>query len=388
MEVTDKKAFDEKAKEALELLLESFWILREPASEQYQLIREREHILRRYITEKLGYRLIVHRYFIKLEKIPAAPESWMGIQAFKSTMDYALFSCLLSFLENKSVDDQFLLSELCEDLQALYPGMISLDWTNYGHRKSLIRVLQSAKEFKIIKVIDGKITSFQANGEEEVLYEVPVISRYFMRLYPKDLFQYGSIDELLEQEWLVSPAEARRHKVYRKLFLSPVTYRESEDDSDFAYIRNFRNRLREDIEEHTDYRLELYKNAAMITSPENKMRLSLFPDQKAIIDIVMQFSAILRDNQLEFPPDELGLIRLTEADMDRLVKECKEKYVHGWSKAYRDASLSQLKNELFSTMNEWKMADEDTNTGMYRMSPLLGRITGEYPADFSRSEKS
>lgn len=387
MELTDKKAFDEKAKEALELLFENFWILRESAPEQYQLIREREHILRRYITEKFGYRLIVHRYFIKLEKIPAAPESWMGIQAFKSTMDYALFSCLLSFLENKSVDDQFLLSELCEELQALYPGMVSLDWTNYEHRKSLIRVLQTAKEFKIIKVIDGEITSFQSNGEEEVLYEVPVISRYFMRSYPKDLFQYGRINELLEQEWVVSPAEARRHKVYRKLFLSPATYRESEDDSDFAYIRNFRNRLREDIEEHTDYRLELYKNAALITSPENKMRLTLFPDQKAIIDIIMQFSAVLRNYQLEFAPDELGVIRLTEADMDRLIKECKEKYDHGWSKAYRDASLSHLKNDCFSAMNEWKMADKDAHTDMYRIYPLLGRITGEYPADFTRSGK-
>nr|WP_242975787.1 TIGR02678 family protein [Desulfosporosinus sp. FKB] len=28
--------------------------------------------------DKLGYHLIVHRHFVKLEKIPASPEVWMG----------------------------------------------------------------------------------------------------------------------------------------------------------------------------------------------------------------------------------------------------------------------------------------------------------------------
>src|SRR5579875_3045432 len=138
----EDQLFDEKAQQALRLLFDHYWILRSERPEWYQIIREREKVLRRYIDEKFGLRLIIHRYFAKLEKIPVEPESWMGIQQFQEPMDYAIFSCALSFIEGKAIDEQFLLSELCESIRADYPGDIPLDWTIYTHRKSLIRAVQ------------------------------------------------------------------------------------------------------------------------------------------------------------------------------------------------------------------------------------------------------
>ncbi|WP_243292636.1 TIGR02678 family protein [Bacillus sp. FJAT-47783] len=382
----EKVGFDEKAKEALEILFEHFWILRDEHYEWYQMIREREHILRRYISDKFGYRLIVHRHFIKLEKIPVEPESWMGIQSFKTPMDYALFCCLLAFLENKSVDEQFLLSDLCEELQGMYPSHMTLDWTNYEHRKSLIRVMQVAKEFRIVKVVDGEILDFQMNNEEEVLYEVPIVSRYFMRSYPKDLFQFQTMSEILEQEWQSSQTEMRRHRIYRKLFLSPVTFRTSTDDPDFYYLRNYRNRIREDIEKHTDYQFELFKNAALLTLQEKRSRFLLFPDQKAVMDIVLQFANIVREQIDQYEVNELGAIRMTQVEFEQIIDECIAKYRHGWSKAYREASMKQLAKELLDVMNEWKMAYREAETNMMIITSLLGRTVGEYPQDFMRSE--
>lgn len=382
----DKKGFDDKAKDALELLFERFWILREDEPLVYQMIREREHVLRRYITDKFNYRMIVHRHFIKLEKIPVEPESWMGIQAFQSQRDYALFCCLLAFLERKSVDEQFLLSELCEDLRAEYPSHITLDWTNYEHRKSLIRVLHVASEFKIIRTVDGEIAGFVQNEAQEVLYEVPVISRYFMRSYPKDLFKYNSIEEILNQEYSRESAEYRRHRVYRKLFLSPVTYRSSSDDSDFLYLRNYRNRIREDIEEHTDYQFELYKNAAILSVKENSALQTIFPDAKAISDVVLQFAYVLKEKLEAFTINEMGMIKFSYSDFEYLTVEVSERYQAGWSKALRDASIKQLTNELLDVLIEWKMASLEEETGMILLMPLLGRTVGKYPKDFKGGE--
>ncbi|MBD1379522.1 TIGR02678 family protein [Metabacillus arenae] len=382
------KGFDEKTQEAMEILFENFWIIRSEAPEIYQLVREREHALRRYISEKFGFRLIVHQYFIKLEKIPVKPESWMGIQKFSKPMDYSLFCCLLAFLESKSIDEQFLLSELCEDLQAIYPGTINIDWTNYEHRKSLIRVLSVAKDCKLLKLIDGEIEDFGHDKQQEVLYEVPVVSRYFMRSYPKDLFKFQSIDEILDQEWQNSSTEMRRQRVYRKLFLSPVTYREVLDDSDFYYLRNFRNRIREDIEEHTDYQFELYKNAALLTMNEKKSRFTLFPDQKAVMDIVMHLSGIIRENLGQFPPNEFGILRLTSTDFEMILKKCVTQFKSGWSKSYREAPLRQLAKELLEVMGEWKMADVDEETDMILIYPLVGRIVGKYPSDYDWGEET
>lgn len=376
------RTFDDKAKEALEILLEQFWILRDAQPDEYQLIREREHVLKRYLEEKFGFRFIVHQHFIKLEKIPAVPEDWMGIPSFQSPMDYALFCCLLAFLESKAVDEQFLLSELTEELAALYPGVIKIDWTHYEHRKALIRVIQTAADFGIIKTIDGDIKGFQMNEEEEVLYEVPVVSRYFMRSYPKDLFQFDSIEELIQYENQASATDERRHRIYRQLFLSPVIYRKEQDDPDFYYLRNFRNRLRDDIEEHSDYQFELYKNAAMLISTERKQHATLFPGQKAIMDIVMQFSAGIRDAFLQYPPNEFGVIRMTRTDFESLLAQCKSSFGHGWSKAYREAPLKQLGKDVLDIMCQWQMAKFDEETGMILLYPLLGRLSAKYPDDF------
>ena len=382
------KGFDDKAKAALEQLFERFWILREDEPLMSQMIREREHILRRYCAEKFGYKLIVHRYFIKLEKIPVEPESWMGIQEFQHPRDYALYCCLLAFLERKSVDEQFLLSEICEYLRTEYPSDITVDWTNYEHRKSLIRVLNVASSFKIIRTVDGEIAGFVQNEAQEVLYEVPVIARYFMRSYPKDLFKFNSLQDILNEEYSKDSSEYRRHRVYRKLFLSPVTYRESLDDSDFLYLRNYRNRIRADIEEHTDYQFELYKNAALLSVKVNSNFKTSFPDTKALSDVVLQFAYVLKENINLYPISELGIIKMSYPDFENMAMEVSDRFQTGWSKALRDASIKQLSSDLLQVLIDWRMASVEEESSMILLMPLLGRTVGVYPNDFKGGEVS
>ncbi|MEG6617565.1 TIGR02678 family protein [Peptococcaceae bacterium 1198_IL3148] len=385
----DKRShkFDDTAKEAAENLLEQFWIIRDKEPDKYQMVREREQVLRTYFLEKMGFRLILHRYFAKLEKIPAEPESWMGLQSFKHTRDYVLFCCLLAYLEGKTVDEQFLLSDLCEDLQGLYPEAESLDWTHYEHRKSLVRVLQFAAEIDIIKMVDGDINGFNYAENSEVLYEVPLLARYFMRSFPKDLLQFKTKEQILQAEWLGNEENIgaiRRHRVYRQLFLSPVIYSKNPDDADFLYLRNYRHRIREDIEKHTDYQFELYKNTALLTLNERKVRFELFPDNRAIADIALQFAALSREFQQlkELPLQPDGSIYLTPVEYQNWVVLLKERYGAGWSKQYRENNIESTASELLDLLVEWKMAMVDVETGVIYLQPLLVRTVGHYPKDF------
>jgi len=379
--------FDELAREAAEHLLEQFWIIRDKEPVKYRMVRDREQVLRNYFLEKTGFRLIMHRHFIKLEKVPVQPEAWMGIQSFRNSRDYAVFCCLLAFLESKTVDEQFLLSDLCEELQSLFPGEESLDWTHYEHRKSLVRVLQTGVEMGIVQLVDGDIAQFNYSESSEVLYEVPVVSRYFMRSYPKDLLEFETKEQILAAEWWgkedISGVQ-RRHRVYRQLFLSPVTYRNEKNDPDFLYLRNFRNRIREDIERHTEFQFELYRNTALLTLPERKARFTLFPDNKAISDIALHFAAVVREQlgkeEIYTQPD--GTLRVTPVDFEGLVRLCKERYGVGWSKQYREGSVSVTAEELLEHLTDWKMADRDGETGVIILYPLLARLTGDYPRDY------
>lgn len=371
---------------ALRLLMENFWILRTKEPEMYQFVREREKAIKRYVEDKLGFDLIVHQHFIKLEKLPVDTKSWMGITAFQEPRDYALFSCALAFTENRSVDEQFLLSDICEDLVDLYPGAIPLDWTNYNHRRSLVRVIKKLENLAILHVVEGEIDQFALDEEQEVLYEVTVYARYFMRSYPKDLFEYESVAEILAGEWERHGQDVRRKRVYRRLMIDPVLYREAEDDLDFAYVRNFRPMLREDLEKHTGLRLEVFKNAAMLVAEERKREWSLFPDQKAIMDIALHFAAYIRKQEETWIPDELGNIPISEVQLTHAVKELHEQYGKGWSKQYRKGTIAATTEELKAILVQWEMMTYDADTSLYVLRPLLGRAVGIYPKRFIEEE--
>lgn len=381
--------FDEQTEEALAILFEQFWVLRAEEPNVYQMIREREHKLKRYINDKFGFDLIVHQHFIKLEKIPVEPKSWMGIQSFSEPMDYAIFCCALAYTEQRSVDEQFLLSDLLESIQEMYPGEFALDWTNYQHRRSLVRALNEIVKLKLMKTIDGNLELFQSNEAEEVLYEITIYARYFMRSYPDDLFRFETVDEILESEWLRHPEDKRRKRVYRKLMFSPVVHRESEDDPDFAYIRNYRNRLRDDLEEHTPFRLEVFKNAALLTIPDRKRKYTLFPDQRGISDVALHTMAYIRENG-EFEPTELGTLRLPYSTFELIVKAVKEIYGHGWSKQHRDEPFEDTAEQLLKLWCEWELAELEKESGMIVLKSGAGRMIGHYPKDYlkERSERN
>ncbi|GAA0287779.1 uncharacterized protein (TIGR02678 family) [Gracilibacillus halotolerans] len=374
--------FDEKSQEALGILFEQFWVLRQEEPEVYQFIRERETGIKKYVSEKFGFDLIVHQHFIKLEKIPVDPKGWMGIQDFVEPRDYAIFCCGLAFTEQQSVDEQFLLSDISEEIQDMYPGEFSLDWTNYQHRKSLVRALKKMVDLHIIKEVDGDIEVFANNEEQEVLYEVTVYARYFMRSYPDDLYQYQTMREILDSEWQRHQADARRKRVYRKLMFSPVVYREHEEDQDFAYIRNYRNRLRDDLEENTPLHLEVFKNAAMLVMPERKQRYTLFPDQKAITNIALHFQSYIRKHLDQFSINSFGEIKLTMADFTQLVDTVKKIKGHGWSKKYRDISYTAIAEELLQLYKEWEMVEVEEDTNILTLKSTIARMIGDYPSDF------
>ncbi|NLJ68568.1 MAG: TIGR02678 family protein [Firmicutes bacterium] len=388
MDLDSSRAFDETAQEAAEHLLEQFWILREREPDKYQMVREREPVLRSYFLEKLGFHLIVHPYFAKLEKIPVRPEPWMGIRDFQHPRDYALLCCLLAYLESKSVDEQFLMSELCEELSAAYPGEDGLDWTHYEHRRALVRVLVYAAELGILQVVEGDVAEFSNTEDYEVLYEVPAVSRYFMRSLPRESLAQRDLQGIAAPNGGEGDAEIgpwRRRRVYRQLFLSPVMYRWQLDESDFAYLRNYRQRIREDIESHTPFQFELYQHAALLTLPERRARFAFFPDNKAISDVALHFGGLIRElvEDEELLVDDRGCVRLTQVDYENLVDACRVRYGSGWSKQHREASVAATAQELKDLLMEWKMLEVEAETGMVLLLPLLARTIGRYPDDFS-----
>ncbi len=147
----------------LRTLLEEFWICRDADKEEYYRVRRDVPNFQKFVREQLGWKLIHTENLIKLEKVPAYAESFMGIQEFTEIRDYCILCVVLMFLEDREEEEQFLLSELIDYVETQLKVFMQIDWTSFTQRKSLVRVLQYLEKLHVLRVYEG---SSEAFGQE------------------------------------------------------------------------------------------------------------------------------------------------------------------------------------------------------------------------------
>jgi len=377
--------------EELNMLLENFWILRDEDRDAYYAIRDAQKRIKPFLEEKLGYRLLINPHMAKLEKVPGEAEPWMGIGDFKEPMDYAFLCLLLAFLEEKGPEEQFVLSNITEHIQASYEGGEKVDWTLYSHRRALVRALMFAAKYGILKVNDGEQERFSDDRSIEVLYENTGISGYFLRSFGRELGDGMDPEALLESELFSGDADRgsfRRHRVYRKLLLSPAVYSRGPEDQDFLYIKNYRNTIQKDFEENLNAKLHLYKTSAFLVYDDSFQNRSSFPDGGNVSDIILQVAGLIRKNleegKLRVKPDDTA--EMPEMEFRRIIMECRELYKDGWYKSYRELAPDKLIREVADAMESWKMIERDSVLRSVKILPLMGKFAGAYPENFRKEE--
>lgn len=372
----------------LEILLERFWITKDGDKELYYSIKDASPKLKDFLEEKLGYKLIINPYMIKLEKLPGKAEPWMGIQEFDEKMDYAFLCLLLVFLEDRGAGEQFVLSEVTDFVQAAYPGDEKIDWTLFRHRKSMVNVLRFAVDMELIKVDDGDEDGFMASVETEVLYESTGLSRYFVRNFTGNVLNYVSLEDIENGEWFDIDRDRgriRRNRVYRRLFMSPAVYSEGADDPDYLYIKNYRSMLQKDIEDVLGSQLHVHKNGAFVVLGPDKHFKDVFPDNKGVSDIALQVNGfivkMLKNGELEKREDDIIII--SRARFEKIIETCRENYMDGWSKEYREMRTDKLCKEVMAYMKGFGMIEFNEWDKEVRIMPIVGKITGSYPKSFA-----
>ena len=202
-------------------LIDRFWVTRAGNKELYFTLKRILPEYRRLINEQLGWNLIVNEAIVKLEKVPPRALPWMGIQSFQDPMDYCLLCAVLLFLADLDDGAPFLLSSLTRAVETFLAEVRPVDWTQFLHRKSLVRVLQYAQETGLVLVYDGDSAGFGGNRDQEVLYENTGLSRHFPVHFGRDIMECRSIEDFEAFAWEGEETESRRHRIYRQLALAP-----------------------------------------------------------------------------------------------------------------------------------------------------------------------
>ena len=379
-----------------EKLLENYWFVKELNQESYNLIKQDlNNEVQDFIKNKLGYKLIVNPYLIKMEKIPGKSQEFMGIQEFETKLEYVFLCLILIYLEERTKGEQFILSGLIDYIQNIVVEIeledIKIDFTIYSQRKSMVKVLKFIKEIGFIKIYDGDENKFAENIENDVLYEVTGISKYFMRNFSSNITDCTLYTDIYEKEQLgleQDKGKERRQRVYRRLFTENIVYKENEEDQDYNYIKNYRNAIQQDVDKMLESTLEVHKNGAYILLTEDKNFKNTFPAKNGISDVVLFINREIKEklSSNEYKKNINDLIFISEIQFTKLVREVKEKYSKGFSKEYREMTEDKLVIEIVNFMNQFDMIRKNEETKEYIIMPICIKIIGKYPKNFGELE--
>ena len=371
----------------LELLLNKRWILKSDDKELYYKVRDSIGNIRKFATEKLGCQVIENSLLVKLEKIPAKPEIYMGIEEFTSKEEYAFLCILLMFLEDKEPEEQFVISQLTEYIASHMPGQ-SVDWTLFVSRRRLVKVLRFAVSQGLLKVTDGSDDLFMDEQAGEVLYENTGASRYFMRSFSKDIMDYRKPSDFEESDWFGLNEDrgiARRHRVYKKLLFSVGMYREAGTEEDFEYLKYYGRRLIDDLEQCFDCQVHVHKGSAFFMMGEDCHMGTAFPGNNALSDILLLCCGKIREKislgVWKVQKDEMILTNAVE--FEQMLKAVKEEFGNGFTKSYREMPEGEFVKEILETMERWTFVKRIESTHEIVIYPSAGKMTGSYPEDYT-----
>lgn len=370
----------------LEYLLNNYWCVKESNPELYFKIKNNLDYYKDFIQTKLGSKLIVNDRFIKLEKIPSVPKSYMGISCFSDKLEYTILFIILLFLENKPKLEQFILSNLI-DFITNTATTLELDtvpnWNILHHRKCLVNVINHLQELNIIKVVEES-NLFTEDVKAEALYETTGLSNYYVREFKNNILEYTSINDFVNDEFNEQNeniGDVRRYKVYRNLLYSLVSYTDDLSEFEIDYLRKFRSSINNEFNKYTESELELTRNMAVLMYDDNTKERYDFPNNKAIADIVLlvNYNILQKVNNETLELDNVEAININKEQIYRIIKDTRNEYIEYFSKFYKDMTLDNFIKEVTSYMIEYDFMRETVEG--FRLYPMISKMIGYIPKD-------
>ena len=395
----DAEYWNERRRACAHALLNRHWITKEEDPELFYAIRDQYTELRDWFAEFTGFSLILTRTLAKLDKSPVEAKPWMGFPEFREPRDYVLFTYSLWYLESKTELDQFVLTDIVEQIsEQLRASGIPIDWENYQHRLSMVRALKKLRQLGVLRHIDGEEIDWAHDSQtKNVLYECMPSARYVLRYFPKELSAYKQLDDFSEQVVYPETADGelrkRRHRVYRRLLLEPAVADKDWSPDELYYVQTQRRTIMDQLQFMFGLEGSRYREGLYFFYPELSGEWDLFPTAAGISDLVLLFAGELRKRlgQQDWYLTDQGTVELSRSDVEGLLYHLKQKYGEYWSKEHREMGLSELADALTAHMSEWNLGvwlNEHGEGERFVVSAVVSRWTADYSWDEGEDQRA
>lgn len=360
---TGSNEIEERKQMCMNALLNRSWIDKHEDEELYYWIKEQYFELRDWFTNYTGYTIIMNRHFIKLEKVPAVAFPWMGFSEFSKPLDYALFTYSLWYLENKTENEQFLLTQLVIEIrQHMVEQEMDVDWGNYYHRLSMARALKKLKSLKIVQAVDGEESNWvNDTAHHDVLYECTPYSRYILRNFPVELSSYTNMEDL--KDTIIygldtkEKALQQKHNLYRRFLLEPILLNHQWQD-DISYLRKESKELVSQLKIMFGWEGSQYREGIIFFESHVISESETFPTQSALSDLALlvcgEIRSMVTDPVTKMQLELDGLVRLTKHEIERILIHLKAEHGEFWTNEHKSMDSAVLAEALCNHLEEWR----------------------------------
>lgn len=371
-------------------LIDHYWVDRDEDKELFNKTRRDLARCHRFFSEQLGWRVIQNGRIIKAEKIPAMAEPFMGITGFMEKSDYIFLCSLLIFLDDKEENGQFLLSEMIGVLEEIASKVMTIDWSQFSLRKSLVRMLQYAEEKRFLVSYEGKSESLANGMGQEILYENTGLSRYFVTNFgfdTKKFRTYADFENNVPDEADADRGHFRINRVYRRLVAAPAVYWQDANDADALYIKNQRQWIEKNLQDQLGGQLHVHRGSAYYVLADDGLFGVVHPQARIPMasQLILLFCGIVMDEVAagNLACESDTTIHISQDHFSELVDRCKDRYGDGWSQEYRDMAPARLHAAVEEALAGWLMLTRDGNK--ITLYPAVGKLRGAYPGDFDKT---
>ena len=108
-----------------------------------------------------------------------------------------------------------------------------------------------------------------------------------------------------------------------------------------------------------------------------------FPDAGSLSDIALLCGGLIRDmvERRELESDLRDNICIREEQMLSVIERCKKEFQAGFAKTYRDMTTKEFCQEVMKYLIQMELIERVED--QIRIRPVLCRMAGVYPEDFS-----
>lgn len=395
----------EEVARGIRLLLAQPLITERGDAAAFDIVRRRKEPLAKWFDYTCGWSLVVEprRGYARLAKVlPTADGSHPArrLRSGRTPFDrrrYVLLCVTAAELLAVPVTTIGLLADRVAQATATDPALPSLDTASRPERMAFVDVLKLLESYGALTALDGATESYVESADAKVLYRVDatllmrlpaapigasrlsvppdeVIPRFeelLSGLVRERRYGGGAADLAAGDSAAVSETQRNlwlRHSVLRRLFDTPVLYRDDLTEDELAYLGSPTGRqiLRRSVEQ-AGFLLEERAEGFLLVDPDSLATDSRFPDDASTATV----AALLLLEQIQDVPGGATPEQLVAIGSGLLRRFPR------WAKAYQSANgAERLADDAVSVLSDFGLVHHIGDRSVLRPAAFRYRVVG------------